>query len=472
MNLSDCRKLNFLFLLLFVGGIQLNLAQDLPNIVLFVIDDLGYAELGCQGNTDIPTPNIDQLAENGIRFTQAYVANSYCSPSRAGLMTGRYPNRFGYNSNIVGHQNEDPNLGLPMEETTLAEHLLEAGYVSAAIGKWHLGATAKFHPFRQGFDEFFGFMHEGHYYVPPPYQGVHTMMRRRVLPGGGSGRWASKDGKTIYSTHMGHNEPDYDANNPILRGSQPVEESSYLTDAITRESVNFIERNDDKPFFLYVAYNAVHSPLQASDAYMARFSHIKDVHRRIFAAMLANVDESVGEIVQTLREQGMEDNTLIVFLSDNGGPTRELTSSNLPLRGGKGSYYEGGIRVPFIMQWKEQLPQGEVYEKPIIALDLFPTIAAAAKKPADDLELDGVNLLPYLTAHHAGDPHEFLFWSFNHKFALRQGDWKIVRNQKSGKVALFNVENDLSETRDLSDAEPDKKRELQEIWNRFSEGSR
>ena len=339
-------------------------AESLPNIVLLVADDLGYGELGCQGNREIPTPNIDSIAQNGVRFTQGYVTAAYCSASRAGLMTGRYQTRFGYEFNPIGHHNDDPDAGLPPSERTLAEHLADSGYVTALIGKWHLGGHPKYHPQRHGFDEFFGFTHEGHYFVPPPYERVTTMMRRKVLPGGGKGRWISNDGKTIYSSHMGGNEPDYDANNPIVRGGQPVEEKDHLTDAFTREAVDFIWRSWDWPFFLYLPYNAVHSPLQGADEYMEKFSHIEDVHRRIFAAMLAHMDDSVGEVLKALRDARLEENTLIIFLSDNGGPTKELTSQNGPLRNGKGSVYEGGLRVPFLMQWKGQLPEQTVFLRP------------------------------------------------------------------------------------------------------------
>jgi len=191
-----------------------------PNIVLLFADDLGYGELGCQGNPQIPTPHIDSIANAGIRFTDGYVTAAYCSASRAGLMTGRYQTRFGYEFNPIGHHNEDPQAGLPASQVTLAQHLHDAGYTTALIGKWHLGGHASFHPFRRGFDEFFGFMHEGHYFVPPPYRNMTTMLRRKTLPNGSKGstgndRWISADGRLIYSTHMGRNEPAYDANNPI-----------------------------------------------------------------------------------------------------------------------------------------------------------------------------------------------------------------------------------------------------------------
>ena len=232
-----------------------------PNIVVLFADDLGYGELGCQGNPEIPTPHIDSIAGEGVRFTAGYVTGPNCSPSRAGLLTGRTPTRFGYEFNPTGARNEEPGFGLPPEEVTIAEALHDAGYTTGLIGKWHQGGAAKYHPFRHGFDEFFGFTHEGHYFVPPPYKGVTTMLRRKTLPDGGKGRWIGKKG-LIYSTHMGYDEPDYDANNPIVRGGQPVVENEYLTDALTREAVDFIDRHDDKPFFLLLAYNAVHSPLQ------------------------------------------------------------------------------------------------------------------------------------------------------------------------------------------------------------------
>lgn len=439
-----------------------------PNVILIVADDLGYGELGCQGNTDIPTPNIDSIATNGVRFTNGYITAPYCSASRAGLLTGRYQTRFGYEFNPTGHHNEDPQAGLPPSEVTLAEHLLECGYVSSLVGKWHLGGTAKYHPFRHGFDEFFGFTHEGHYFLPPPYRGAVTMERRTQLPGGGEGRWISKDGKTIYSTHMGHNEPDYDANNPIVRGSQPVEEAAYLTDAFTREAIDFIERKQDQPFFLYLSYNAVHSPLQGADSYMEKFAHITDLHRRIFAAMLANMDASVGEVLAKLRETGLEDNTLMVFFSDNGGPTKELTSSNGPLRGGKGSVYEGGLRVPFLMQWPGKLPKGQVYSQPVISLDVFATAASAANRPMEGL--DGVDLLPYLAGENLGSPHETLFWRTGRRTALRKGDWKLLRNPGRGATPdwqLYNLATDVSESQDLASTQPERLKAMAEHWQQL-----
>ena len=310
-----------------------------PNVVLIVADDLGYGEPGCFGGKEIPTPHIDSLATNGVRFTRAYVTAPTCAASRVGLLTGRYQNRFGFEFNPIGAVNSDPAVGLPPGEITLAEALREAGYATSLVGKWHLGGTAKFHPQRNGFDEFFGFLHEGHYFVPPPWAGHVTWLRRRTLPDGSQGRWTSPDGRLIWSTHMGHFEPDYDADNPVLRSSQPVEEKENLTEAFTREAEDFISLHRSQPFFLYLAYSAVHSPLQGPEDYLAKFAHIDDIQRRIFAAMLAQLDDGVGRVLARLRSLGLSENTLVVFLSDNGGPTRELTSSNAPLRGEKGSLF-------------------------------------------------------------------------------------------------------------------------------------
>jgi arylsulfatase A-like enzyme len=443
-----------------------------PNIVVLFADDLGYGELSCQGSTDIPTPHIDSIAAKGVRFTAGYVAAPNCSPSRAGLLTGRTPTRFGYEFNPTGALNEDPAFGLPSQEITMAEALHDAGYTTGLIGKWHQGGTAAFHPFRHGFDEFFGFTHEGHYFVPPPYNGVTTMLRRKTLPGGKKGTWIGKKG-LIYHTHMGGNEPDYDANNPIVRGGQPVVENEYLTDALTREAVDFIDRHDDKPFFLYLAYNAVHSPLQGADAYMQKFAHIDNIHRRIFAAMLANMDDSVGAVLAQLRKSGLEDNTLLFFLSDNGGPTRELTSSNGVLRGEKGQMYEGGLRVPFMVQWPRKIPAGQVYEKPVCAFDIFATAVANSEGATAPKQLEGVDLLPYLTGKNNAAPHQTLYWRQGGKAGLRHGDWKLLRmggrhDPAKGKWQLYDLSKDIAESSNLAASQPERLAELVAIWEKMN----
>ena len=441
-------------------------AAEQPNIVVIVADDLGYGELSCQGNPQIPTPSIDSIAAHGIRFTNGYVTAPNCSPSRAGLLTGRYQTRFGHEFNPIGARNEEPGVGLPLSERTFAEYLRDAGYVTGLVGKWHLGGSAPFHPQRRGFDYFFGFLHEGHFYKPPPWRGLTTMLRRKALPGGRRGQ--ARFGPVIYSTHTSHNEPPYDANNPILRGGQPVEEPEYLTDAFTREAVAFIERHREQPFLLLVTYNAVHSPLQAQDAYLARFPSIEDIHRRIFAAMLANLDDGVGRILSVLREYGLEENTLLFFLSDNGGPTRELTSSNRPLRGGKGDVYEGGIRVPFLVQWPARLPQGVVEDRPVISLDIAATALAAAGLAVPP-GMDGVDLTPYLRNPDSGRPHEEFYWRQGNRIAVRVGDYKLLRNSRKDPEAweLYDLSSDISESRNLLKEKPETAAALRKALERF-----
>jgi arylsulfatase B len=274
---------------------------------------------------------------------------------------------------------------------------------------------------------------------------------------------------------MNGTEPAYDANNPIVRGGQPVVEEAYLTDAFTREAVGFIGRNKDKPFFLLLAYNAVHSPMQGAGAYMEKFAHIQNIHRRIFAAMLSNMDNGVGAVLAKLRREQLEENTLIFFLSDNGGPTRELTSSNKPLRDGKGSVYEGGLRVPFMAQWPGRLAKGRVYEQPVTSLDIFATASVAAggvstAKP--QRKLDGVNLIPFLTHKTKAAPHEKLFWRQDRRAALRMGNWKLLRNPRRGQSdewQLYNLANDIAEKNNLAIENKGKREELLSAWRELND---
>jgi arylsulfatase A-like enzyme len=288
-----------------------------PNILLIVSDDQGYADLGVQGCKDVPTPNLDALANAGIRCTNGYVSGPYCSPTRAGLMTGRYQTRFGHEFN-PGAKNA--NSGLPLTETTLADRLKAAGYKTGLVGKWHLGDEPKFHPQKRGFDEFFGFLGGAHSYFPAK-------------------------------------GPD------VLRGTETAHEKEYLTDALAREAVAFIDRHKAEPFFLYLAFNAVHTPMHATDSRLAKFDGIKDQQRRTYAAMLMAMDEAIGKVMEKVRAEKMEEDTLIGFISDNGGPTMQGTtingSINTPLRGSKRTTLEGGIRVPFFVAWKGHLPAGK-----------------------------------------------------------------------------------------------------------------
>ena len=414
------------------------------NIVILVADDLGYGETGMQANprNEIPTPHIDAIARNGFRFTQCYVTAPFCAPSRAGYITGIYQTRFGSELNPTGERLEDERAGIPQSVKTFAEYFKPAGYATGMVGKWHLGEAPHQHPLARGFDTFYGFMREGRYFLPEDYAGEH-------------------------SNHFRDPEPPYNVDNPVLRGRTPIEEPQYLTEAITRESLAFIETHADKPFLLYVPYNAVHSPMQATAKYMKRFPEIGDYHRQVFAAMLAAMDDSIGAITAKLREKGLEENTLVIFFSDHGGPTAELTSRNDPLRGGKGQMFEGGLRVPFAMQWKGTLPANKVYEHPVSTLDLLPTALAAARI-AIPRDLEGVNLLPYLRGQRQEPPHEALFWRMgNQKAAALVGDWKMVVDR--GEPMLFNIARDPSEQHDLASQQPQKLAELQAAWDKWNQ---
>lgn len=405
-------------------------ANKKPNIILIVADDQGYADLGVQGATDIKTPNIDSLAASGTRFTNGYVSCAVCSPSRAGMSTGMYQTRFGHEVNPGPDAAE--NFGLPTDQKTLAAYLKSAGYVTGAVGKWHLGNREECRPLHRGFDSYFGFLGGAHAYVKP--------VREKGL-------------------------------NVVRRDDTPITETRYLTYAFNQEATDFIEKNKAKPFFLYLAYNAIHTPLQEAPNQADRFPNIADPRRRTMATMLAAMDDGVGRVLKTLRDNGLEDNTLIFYISDNGGPTFGNTSRNTPLSGYKGQLLEGGIRIPFIVRWKSKLPEGKVYEKPVISLDILPTaLAAAGTKPAASPAIDGVNLLPFLQGQDKGTPHDKLFWRFGQQYAVRAGDWKLL---KMGNAApqLFNLASDIAETSDLVSQNKAKAQELQQAYEAFNKGN-
>ncbi len=395
-----------------------------PNIVVFLADDEGYGELGCQGNTEIPTPHIDSIAKNGVRFTQGYVSGPYCSPTRAGLMTGRYQTRFGHEFNSKG-----PRFGLPLTETTMADRLKALGYTTCAVGKWHLGDTPKYHPLQRGFDEFYGTLANTPFFHPKDF------VDSRVSP-------------EVQKV----DDPDF-----------------YTTDAYATRAVDWIEKNKDRAFFLYLPFNAMHAPLQAPQKYLDRFPKITDEKRKLYAAMSSAKDDAVGQVLDKLRQIGQEENTLIFYLADNGGPTANNTSKNDPLRGHKSTTLEGGVRVPFMTQWKGKLPAGKTYDHPVIQLDLLPTVLAAAGGQVDPAwKLDGVNLLPYLTGENSGRPHETLYWRFGEQWAIRHGDWKLLVASRSGGKGLFNLAQDIREAHDLTDEEPDKATELRSLWDKWN----
>lgn len=426
------------------GAPAANQPADKPNLVLILTDDQGYHDVGFNGCKDIPTPNLDSIASNGVRFTSGYVSYPVCSPSRAGLLTGRYEQRFGHERN-PRFEPDNPRSGLPLSETTLADALGKAGYHSGIIGKWHLGAHPDLHPLKRGFNEFFGMLGGGHRYFP---EELTIQKSDKVRDEGESYRLM------------------------ILRNYEPVKTTNYLTDEFSDEAVRFIDRNKDKPFFLYLAYNAPHAPLQATEKYLSRFPNIKDSRRRTYAAMVSAVDDGVGRVLAELRKQGLDDRTLVIYLSDNGGPTQDNASNNDPLRGGKGSPWEGGWRVPFAMQWPAHLPKGMVYDQPVLSLDIFATITALANAPANpERPLDGVNLLPYLTGQKSGAPHDTIYLRMFDKgaFAVRSGDNKLVIPSRGSAPQIFDVTRDSRESKNLADAKPDVLAELEKKrldWNK------
>ncbi|MFN3167859.1 MAG: sulfatase-like hydrolase/transferase [Phycisphaeraceae bacterium] len=394
-----------------------------PNLIIILTDDQGWWDVGFNGCTDIPTPNLDRIANEGVRFSAGYVSHSVCGPSRAGLITGRYQDRFGASRNPTVDPSV-PNNGVPRGEKMISELLKPRGYATMAVGKWHLGTHPDLTPDRRGFDEFYGFLSGGHDYFPQNL--VHEDLTEVRQQWG----W--------YRTKLLHN-------------GKRVATDDYLTDELSDMAVDFVERKKDQPFFLYLAYNAPHTPMQATQKYLDRFPHIEHERRRTYAAMVSAVDDGVGRLLDTLDKLEIADDTLVVFLSDNGGASNNA-SRNRPLRGNKGSMYEGGLRVPFAMRWPGKIPAGLDYEHPVISLDIAATIAAHAKADVpDNKPLDGVDLIPYLSGEVKGPPHDALYWRMFDKGsrAMRLGDHKLVLDRGTA-WQLYNLGADIKETNDLS----------------------
>ncbi|NME72834.1 sulfatase [Flammeovirga aprica] len=385
-----------------------------PNFVIILADDLGYADVGFNGSIQIKTPHIDALAEQGIQCTQGYVSAPVCGPSRAGLMTGRNQVNFGFDNNpIVDLPQFDENyVGVPVEEITIADRLAELGYVNGLVGKWHLGEAPQYHPTKRGFHEFWGYTGGGHNYFP-------TQPNGDAYP---------------YEIECNYKDP------------QPI---TYITDDKGDECVDFIKKHKKDPFFLFASFNAPHAPMQATEKDKALYSYIKDKKRRTYAAMIHRLDVNVGRIIDELKKQGVYDNTVIVFLSDNGGPCDHNASINAPLNGQKGILLEGGIRVPFVISYPKHLKAGK-YNQPITSMDLTPTFVtlAGGKTTAKD-KLDGVDIFPYLMNKTTGNPHETMMWRFTISAGIRKGNWKLIRLPDRLPI-LFNLDKDPSELNDVA----------------------
>lgn len=402
-----------------IGIPSIVLAVDKPNIVIILTDDQGYADVSYNPHSppEVSTPNIDALANSSVICTQGYTSGHVCSPTRAGLMTGRYQQRFGVYTAGEGGS------GVPLDEVFIPQRLKPAGYVSGALGKWHLGVAEKYHAMNRGFDEFYGFMGRGAH----PY--------------------------------FDHSDMDH----PIYRGLKPIKEEGYLTTRITEEAVDFIDRHKAEPFFLYVAYNAVHAPPEAPEQDIKNVTG--DETRDTLMAMIKHLDMGVGEIVKSLKQHDIFDNTLLIFLTDNGG-SKTMHANNAPLRGFKQMDYEGGIHVPFIVSWPAQLKGGQKCDVPIWSIDLFATALDAAGLPMPvDKPLDGTSILPALKGE-TDMLHDEFYWSsagLKGAWAIRSGNWKLVGQKK--RVELFELEKDISETTNLAGRHRDVVSELTDKYN-------
>ncbi|MGB5668478.1 MAG: sulfatase [Maribacter sp.] len=410
-------------------------AQDKPNIIIILSDDQGWNDVGFNGGKDIPTPNLDQLAKAGVSFSSGYASHPYCSPSRAGLLTGRYQQRFGHENNTPYDQ-EDTEAGLPLDEKLLSETLKENGYRTSAIGKWHLGDAEKFWPNNRGFDEWYGFY------------------------GGGLDYW----GDTSKKTKM----------QGVLRNGIPVPQSelTYLTDDFTNEAVKFIDKNKKEPFFLYLAFNAPHAPIQATSDYLAKTEYIEDGDRSAYAAMVVGMDEGIGKVIAKLKNDGLFENTLIFFYSDNGGHLNG--ANNYPFRGHKGMLFEGGIRVPFLVSWPTKIPENQRYEHPISALDIYATVLSATGiKDHNGKPLDGVDLMPYLPNNREDKPHEALFWRYSDGagYAVRKDDFKMVMSGYKEEFLLFDLKTDPYEHENLAKKMPEKLDELVRLYTDWNQNN-
>ncbi len=448
-----------------------------PNIIVILADDLGQTDISLYGNKTIATPNIDRIGKSGVTFTQGYISSPICSPSRAGLLTGRYQQRFGhefqpnhrYLKNMLEYYGfkmmprfkplspikslevppteERLRQGLAPSEITLAELLKKYDYSTAVIGKWHLGAADFAKPCARGFDYQYGFYEAFTLYA----EKKDTSIVNQPVKGDYMDKheWETAEGRT--------------GNCAILRNCcERQEENKYLTDKLTDEAISFVYANQKKPFFLYLPYNAPHAPLQAPRKYYEQFAHIKDPVKRVYAAMIKSMDDQVGRLLNHVDSLGLTDNTVIVFLSDNGGAVYNGTTDNAPYRGGKLTNFEGGIRVPFMMKWDKKIKPGTIYTNPVISLDVFTTIAGimGIDLPVDRT-YDGVNLIPFVNGEKTIMPHDRLCWRSDFNKAIIEGDWKLIVNEYDNTNQLYNIRTDSIEHNNLFLQKPEIAKQLQ-----------
>ena len=430
MKSKIIKQLSLVFTLL---CISVSLFAQKPNIVVILADDLGNADVGYNGHqSEVPTPNIDALVADGAKFTAGYVTAPVCGPSRAGLLTGKYQQSFGFEDN-PGPFRAAPDViaGIPLSVKMIGEYFKPLGYNTACFGKWHVGGEESddMLPANRGFDEFYGFL-------------------------GGAANYLPED-----------NDDE-----KMLRGNAIAEhQDGYLTDIIADEANDFITRNQSTPFMMYIAFNAVHGPLQAPDDLLELYSHIEPEGRRKLCAMQHSMDVNIGKVLAKLSDLDLEDNTLIFFLSDNGGIPGGNYSYNTPYKGEKGQVYEGGIRLPFAIKWPGNITAGSSYDKPVNSLDILPTALAAAGEDLTNYpDLHGVDLTPYVTGANTADPHDYLFWKLNStKWAVRNADYKLVDNGDTDNPMLFNISSDIGSENDLYSSMPDKVAELKAKYDEW-----
>ncbi len=419
-----------------------------PNIIVILADDMGYADAGFTGAKDIKTPNLDTLAQSGVVFERGYVTHPFCGPSRAGILAGRYQQRFGFGANPA-YDPANTLMGLDPTEKLFPKRLQEAGYITGAVGKWHIGAADGFHPNQRGFDYFYGFLGGGHDYFDID---ISQPVKEGYLQG-------------------------------LVRNKSVADFEGYLTTAFSRDGVQFIVDNKDKPFFLYMAYSAPHQPLQAPAEDIARYAHIADKRRRIYAAMVDVMDRGIGEIIDALIANGIYENTLIFFLSDNGGPLasdsnpgKSNGSSNAPFRGGKANFYDGGVHVPFVASWPARIPAGTRYQYPVIALDIASTAVAQAGGSLGSPALEGVDLIPFVTGEKLDAPHNALFWrsgesARSHWSILISDSTKYLKDKDSKKPQMFYLPDDVSESNDILSENGALAKAMYAQWQQWDKGN-
>jgi arylsulfatase A-like enzyme len=443
-----------------------------PNIIVILADDMGFNDITFNGGGvaggAVPTPQIDSIGRDGVNFPMAYAGNATCSPSRAALMTGRYPTRFGFEftsapinfarvvamnmgnpfHSAIYHSEREKDVppfttqGLPTSEITIAKVLAQSGYHTLHLGKWHLGETAEFHPERHGFHESLGFLAGGSMYDDP--KSANVVNAKNAFDPVDRFLWAAQPSGVRFN------------------GGPVFKTDGYMTDYLTDQAVVAIEANRNRPFFMYLAYNAPHSPLQATKADYDALPQIGNHSLRVYAAMIRNLDRNIGRVLDAVRAQGLENDTLVIFTSDNGGANYlGLNDLNKPFRGWKATFFEGGLRVPFFMRWPGRLPKGERMPEPVTHFDIYATaVAAAGATPPADRIIDGTDLLPFVDKTASGQPHKALYWRSGNYRAIRVADWKLQVDDTRRKRWLYNLADDPTEQHDLAASNPDKAAEL------------